>query len=91
MKATIRHNLSPEELTKSLSALAESEGIGEELQKALRKTATCDETPKVPRQVAVRQLYEMMCREFQRAADDCERYAEMISGSDRPRQQGEAA
>lgn len=80
MDIRAEHNLSPEELKKALHGLAEAEGISEELQKALRKTAACDDTPKLPQQPAVRHIYKAMLAEFGKANADIERYAAQIMG-----------
>ena len=77
MKATIKHNLSQEDLTKALAALADESEIGEELLKAV-KAKSIDDTPKEPRHRAARELYRMLQGEFDKAAADIEKYAEEI-------------
>jgi len=82
VKATVNHNLTDEQLIKALAALADSSGIGEELQKAIKaKTAKCacdDQTPREPRHPAVRHLYHQFLRQFDEANRDIERYAREI-------------
>ena len=78
MDITAEHNLTPEEMVKALHGISEAEGISEELQKALRRTAVCDDTPKLPQQAAVRYIYETMQAEFGKANADIERYAKSI-------------
>lgn len=78
MEIQAEHNLTNEELSKALHGLAEAEGISEELVKALRKTSACDDTPKEPRDPAVRHLYQMLRNEFAKARQDIERYAEAL-------------
>lgn len=78
MEITAEHNLSPDELSKALHGIAEAEGISEELVKALRKTSACDLTPKLPKDKAIRQIYDMLTAEFRKAAADIEMYAENI-------------
>ena len=75
----VSHNLTEEELVKALSALADSSGIGEELQKAIKAKA-CDDTPKEPRYSAMRHLYQLFLQMNQEAARDIERYAREIMG-----------
>lgn len=79
MEITAEHNLLPEELSKALHGIAEAEGIAEDLVKALRKTSACDETPKLPRDKAIRHLYEMLQAEFSRANRDIMEYAAEIA------------
>lgn len=81
MEIQAEHNLTNEELSKALHGLAEAEGISESLVKALRKTSACDDTPKTPRDPAVRHIYQMLRNEFAKAREDIERYArEIMSG-----------
>lgn len=77
MKATIQHNLTPEELTKALAALADESEIGEPLLKAIR-AKSIDDTPKEPRHRATQELYRMLQGEFAKAAADIEEYAERM-------------
>lgn len=78
MEIQAEHNLTDQELAKALHGLAEAEGISEELVKALRKTGACDDTPKTPRDPAVRHIYQMLRNEFAKAREDIERYAEAL-------------
>lgn len=79
MQITAEHNLSPTELSKALHGIAEAEGITEELVKALKKTGACDLTPKLPKDKAIRQIYDMLTAEFAKAAADVQMYAEEIA------------
>ena len=83
MRATISHNLSTEELTKALAALADESQIGEALLKAVAaKTSAIDCEPKEPRDPAMRHLYRLLVAENRRAMDDITRYAaEIASGT----------
>ena len=80
--AKISHNLTDNQLIKALAALADSSGIGEELQKAIKaKTSKCacdDQAPREPRRPAVRHLYHQFLRQFDEANRDIERYAREI-------------
>lgn len=68
-------------MIKALYALAEAEGISEELAKAISRPRACDDSPKVPRHPATWHLYELMRHEFAAALCDIERYArEMQTG-----------
>lgn len=81
---TAEHNLTPDELSKALATLADAEDISEELVKAIKKKSACDDTPKEPRQPAVREAYHLFQRECDKALYDIERYIkEMLNGSDR--------
>ena len=75
MRLSAEHNLTPEELAKALYALAEAEGISEELAKAINRPRSCDDTPKEPRHPATRYLYRLMQQEFATALRDIKRYA----------------
>lgn len=75
MNLTAEHNLTPEELAKALYALAEAEGVSEELAKAIGRPRACDETPKEPQHPAPRHLYHLLQQEFTKAIRDIERYA----------------
>lgn len=79
--AKISHNLTDEELVKALTALAEQSDIGEELLKAVKaRTSAIDDTPKEPRDTALRHLYRLFMAEHQKAIKDIERYAKEIIG-----------
>ena len=78
MRLIASHNLDEEELLKALTALADSSGIGEELQKAIKRKA-CDDTPKEPRHPAMRHIYRQFLQLHQEAARDIERYAKEIT------------
>lgn len=75
MNLTAEHNLTPEELAKALYALAEAEGISEELAKAISRPRACDDMPKEPRHPATCHIYHLMQQEFAKALRDIERYA----------------
>jgi len=79
MEIQAEHNLTNDELSKALHGLAEAEGISEELVKALRKTSACDDTPKTPREPAVRHIYQMLRNEFARARQAIETYIEEMT------------
>lgn len=81
MELKVEHNLTEEELTKALTGMAAASGIEEELVKALKQRSACDNTPKVPRTRAMKELYHRMQAEFHAAQQDIERYHQEIATS----------
>lgn len=81
MNISIEHNLSDAELRKALAGMAIGSGIENELLETLAKAIkvkACDDTPKEPRDPAVRHIYQMLRNEFAKAREDIERYAEAL-------------
>jgi hypothetical protein len=70
MKASIHHNLSPEELTKALARLADASGIGPDVAGQLLKACACDDEPKEPREPAVAGLFYQFQQRYREAMDD---------------------
>ena len=79
-RATVHHNLSEEDLIKTLTALATSAEIGEELQKAIKAKLrpSVDLEPKEPRHPAIRHLYRLFLQQFEEANRDIEGYVKEI-------------
>ena len=76
MTLDIEHNLSSDELHKALTGLAEASDISEAVIETLQKAHTCDDTPKVPRHPATRELYRRFQSEFKTAIRDIAGYAD---------------
>lgn len=66
-KLTIKHNLQPEELRKAITAMAESSGIADQVIETLQKAKACDDAPKEPQELAMRELYRRFQAEFHKA------------------------
>jgi hypothetical protein len=81
MKLSLRHNLTDDELTKALSGLVESAGIGEELVKALTKAACSCESPKEPKDKAMVPLFQLFRDEYRKAVLDIRRGISRITAT----------
>ena len=66
-KLTVRHNLQPEELRKAITAMADASGISDQVVETLQKASACDDTPKTPKEAAMRGLYHRFQAEYHKA------------------------
>jgi len=76
---SIEHNLNNEQLRKALAGIAIGSGIEPEMIETLQKRCTCDNSPKLPRTRAMKELYRRFQELFREASADIERYAVMIA------------
>jgi hypothetical protein len=78
MQLNVQHNLTGQELHKAITGMAIGSGIETEVIDTLQKAMACDNTPKVPRTRAMKELYRQFQMEFQTAKTDIEQYAKEI-------------
>lgn len=66
-KLSVTHNLQPEQIRKAITSLAEASGIADQVFEDLQKAKACDDTPKEPKEPAMRELYRRFQAEFHKA------------------------
>lgn len=78
MNLQVEHNLTPGDLRKALAGMAIASGIEQEMIETLQKASACDDTPKEPKHLAMRTMFQMMQQEYWQACRDIERYAKSL-------------